>query len=123
MSLLVEYLLYSVCILNYTCNLSPPKEQLRLNEEDLRRMSAVEMQLDENTRDSLEDILERIETNSVIRDSELCREGQEKYIKYWLRLLNHYHHQKIVVPFDKVKRLLLDSYAILQRLIRNNASY
>ena len=66
------------------------KQQFKLNEEDLRRMSALEMELDEKTRDSLEDILERIESSSVIKDSELCREGQQKYINYWLRLLTHY---------------------------------
>ena len=41
-------------------DLESVKEQVKLNEEDLKRMSAIEMDLDENTRDSLEDILTTI---------------------------------------------------------------
>jgi len=36
-------------------------------------MDAIDMQLDEYTRDQLEDIIERIEGNAVIKESDLCR--------------------------------------------------
>lgn len=74
-------------------------------------------------RDQLEEILERIETNNVIKDTEVCYEAQLKYLQYWMKLLTFNKNKKEVTPVEKLKRLLLDSYNLLQRQLKRGEDY
>jgi hypothetical protein len=74
-------------------------------------------------RDQLEEIVERIENNSVIRDTEVCHEAELKYLLYWVKLLHLNKDKKIETPYEKLKRLIFDAYTILQRLLKRGEDY
>jgi hypothetical protein len=51
------------------------------------------------TVDQMEDTLERMENNPVIKDTEVCLVGQQQYIRYWLKLLSHSKQAKLPVGY------------------------
>jgi hypothetical protein len=99
------------------------KRELKLNKEELLKLATFIEAFEEIYRDQLEEILERIETNNVIKDTEVCYEAQLKYLQYWMKLLSSNKNKKEVTPVEKLKRLLLDSYNLLQRQLKRGDDY
>jgi DNA repair ATPase RecN len=71
----------------------------------------------------MEEIVDRMESNPVIRDTEVCITGQMQYLQYWLKLIRHSQQNKRLVAFDKIRKLALDAYNMLQKMMRQNDSY
>lgn len=46
-----------------------------------------------------------------------------KYLKFWIKLLNEFREKGVVVPYEKIKRLLFDGYNLLQKFIRFGENY
>lgn len=66
----------------------------------------------------MEDTLERMEANPVIKDTEVCLVGQQQYIRYWIKLMNNAKQAKIAINYDKFRRVILDAYNLLQRTLK-----
>lgn len=99
------------------------KRELKVNEEDIGRLNEYVEAFEESYRDQLEEIVERIENNNVIRDTEVCHEAELKYLQFWVKLLHLNKDKKIETPYEKLKRLVFDAYTILQRLLKRGEDY
>ncbi len=86
-------------------------------------MNSFVSNFDEHNRDQLEEIIERIENTNVIRETEICKQAELKYLKYWVKLLQACKTNRKIVPYEKVRRLTLDSYNLLQRNLKIGEDY
>ena len=70
------------------------------------------------TADQMEEIIDKMETNPVIKDTQVCISGQMQYLNYWLKLINHSKNNKELISFEKMKKLALDAYNLLQKMLK-----
>lgn len=94
------------------------KREIRNNEEELGRLDHFLQSFAEGHRDQLEEVIERIETSAAIRETNLCRQAELKYLKYWTRLLPCLRAAHRELPYEKLRRLALDAYNLLQRSLK-----
>ena len=66
----------------------------------------------------MEEIIDKMETNPVIKDTQVCISGQMQYLNYWLKLINHSKNNKELISFEKMKKLALDAYNLLQKMLK-----
>ena len=71
----------------------------------------------------MEEIIDKMETNPVIKDTEVCISGQMQYLQYWLKLLHHSEKNKELVSFEKMKKLALDAYNMLQKMLKRGEDH
>ena len=97
--------------------------ELRSNEEDISHLRFLVESFSSETADEMEEIVDRMENNLVIRDTEVCINGQLAYLQYWNQLIQHHQEQALPLPFEKVRRLALDAYNLLQKMLKRGEDY
>lgn len=64
-----------------------------------------------------------MEKNPVIKDTEVCILGQGQYLQYWLKLLKYSEKNKELVSFEKLKKIALDAYNLLQKMLKRGEDH
>lgn len=77
----------------------------------------------EETRDQMEGIVDRMENNPVVKDTEVCLSGEKLYLEYWMKLLALSQKSRSPISYEKLRRLALDSYNLLQKNIKRGDEY
>lgn len=71
----------------------------------------------------MEGIVDRMENNPVVKDTEVCLSGEKLYLEYWMKLLVLSQKSRSPISYEKLRRLALDSYNLLQKNIKRGDEY
>ena len=53
----------------------------------------------------------------------MCITGEVQYLQYWMKMIQHLRDNKQLVSFDKLRRLILDAYNLLQKMLKRGEDY
>ena len=53
----------------------------------------------------------------------MCLTGEMQYIQYWMKMIEELRENKQLVNYDKLRRLALDAYNLLQKMLRKGEDY
>ena len=59
----------------------------------------------------------------MIKETEICKQAELKYLNYWIKFLQYSKTNKRTVPYEKIRRLTIDSYNLLQKNLRLGEDY